>query len=414
MDEFVSRWSTEGIRLSDDVAGSVNSWGFGLTWLRQTLDGDGTAPGDATVVSDVPISRIDRGLFVRDNLSVAPHVALLTDVWLQSTSIDPVARVDPQLSVVYRPRASDALRLSAGGKSDEPSLATDRVNLLPVGALNPNCGAIARATVDSPEPVNVGSGPPSKLTAERGSDLEFGYEHSFGAGGNLGLTLYDANVTDRIFTGAFAAGSALPQSALPALYTRIEDFCGREPAPSSVVFTLNRPFNIASARLRGVDLSGYARATAHVSLHYAYDIESTVLDDLPASVLRMDPTLVNGLQVFGVPLHKASLGIAVATRGGSTFSLDGHAVGPNNQQQLPGYAYADASLEQRVSRRLIVTLSAPNAFNCHAQTYGLVGYGLPYATNRYGTSGGDPFLQTYNERYGLPPASFSLSAKVEI
>ena len=412
LDDFLDVWSTQGVRLSDSVSSGRSAFAFGASWLRQTLSGDGTVAGTSEFVAHAPATRLDRSAFLKDDVTLGSRFSLVGGAWLQASSVDPVVHLDPQGSLEYRPESNDALRLSAGATSDEPSLQDGRVTLLPVGALNPNCGALARATTSAPEPVNVGSAPSTNLSAETGSDLEFGYEHRFDAADALTLTLYDANVANRIVSGAFAAGSDLPAAAVPALLARIDGFCGVQPAPGAVTFTLDRTFNAAGARLHGIELAGRTRVSTGVAVHYAYDVQSIVLNGLPDDVLRTDPTLVDGLQVFEVPLHKATLGLELTTRGGLAFRLDGNAVGPNNPQQLPGYAYADASLEAPVSRRLALRLEGTNVFNSHAQTYGLVGYGLPYATNAYGATA--PFLQTYNERYGLAPATFALTAKIKI
>jgi outer membrane receptor protein involved in Fe transport len=414
LDAFLDRWSTQGVRFSDELTGPANAFGFGLSWLRQTLSGDETTPDGTALWDDAPAVRIDQSAFVRDIFSPTTKLSLIAYAWLKRSSIDPLTHFDPQLSLVYRPTASDALRLSAGRSTDEPGLQADRVDLLPVGALNPDCGAIARATASAPATVDVGSGPPANLSPETGSALELGYDHHFGSESTLGLTIYDTNVTNRIVTGEFAAGSLLASSAVPPLLARIGEFCGLSPAPGAVTFTLNRSFNAASARLRGIELTGRARMSPHFTVNYEYDVQSIVLNDLPASVLMTDPTLVNGIQAFEVPLQKATLGLEFETRSGLDFRLDGHAVGPNNPQQLPGYAYADASLTQTVSKQLVLSLAVSNVFDSHAQSYGLVGYGLPYATNQYNASLSTPFLQPFNERYGLEPTSLTVSATLHL
>jgi outer membrane receptor protein involved in Fe transport len=304
--------------------------------------------------------------------------------------------------------------LGAGGSTEEPSLETGRIDLLPPGALNPDCGSIAQATKAMPADVNVGSSPAANLTAETASDLEFGYEHRFGSDATLALRAYDMNVKNRIVTGDFPAGAQLPTPALAPLLARIGEFCGRSPDPAAITFTLGRAFNVATARVRGVELEGRVRISSHVAFDYGYDVQSSTLDDLPASAQATDPTLVNGVQVFGVPLHKANLGIDALTRGGLELRLDGHAVGPNNPQQLPGYAYADASLAQALSQHVTLSLSISNLFGSHAQRYGLVGAGLPYATNSFNSALGTPFAQPFNERYGLPPTCVTLSASLRL
>jgi hypothetical protein len=51
-----------------------------------------------------------------------------------------------------------------------------------------------------------------------------------------------------------------------------------------------------------------------------------------------------------------------------------------------------------------------NVFDSHAQVYGFEGLGLPYATNAYNAAIGTPFLQPYNERFGLQPTALTVSA----
>jgi len=410
LDAFLERWSTQGARVVDDFVARTNDVGFGVSWLRQTLGGDGTTPDGGTIVATTPAAKTDDRIFVRDALSLTRKVGLLLTAAYDKESSDPIPRFDPWLSLVYRLRPSDALRLMGGRSTDEPSLQSDRVDLLPVGALNPNCGAIAHAAPSAPTPVNVGSGPAADLAPEKGTDLELRYDHRFDGGSTFGLTAYDMNVTDRIVSADLAAGAQLPAEELAAALARIQQFCGRSPAPGAVLFTLSRSFNAATARLRGVELGGRLRASAHIALDYSYDIESVVLNDLPASALATDPTLVNGVQVFGVPLHKANLGLNVETRAGLEARLDAHAIGPNNPAQLPAYAYADASLVQPLTRRVALTLAATNVFNSHAQSYGLIGSGLPYATNPVSGVSPVPFSQPFNERYGLAPATVTLSA----
>jgi outer membrane receptor protein involved in Fe transport len=346
--------------------------------------------------------------------SPASRISLSFDATLKQSTGDPPLRFEPRFSIDYRVAKNDAFRLAVGSSSEEPSLQTNRVDLLPVGALNPDCGSIAAATVAAPADVEIGSGPAAGLAAETASNRELHYGHEFGSDAAIGVTLYEANVTNRIITAALPAGAALAPSELAPLRSRIEQFCGLSPAPGSVLFTLGRSFNAATARLRGIELGGRARITAGVALDYAYDVQSTVLDDLPSAVLATDPTLVNGAQAFEVPLHKATLGVAFAMRGGLRASVEGHTVGANNPQQLPAYAYADASLSDAVSKHVSLSVAASNVFNSHAQTYGLVGFGVPYATNAYHAALAAPFVQPFNERYGLAPATVTLSAMLHL
>ncbi len=410
---FLDRWSTYGTRVSDSFSVGANAISLGGTWLAQALAGDSTNFQGTSLEETDPIRRVEQSLFAEDDVRVARGVTLLVGASATGSNLDSPVQIDPHLGLVARAGRSDTVRFDLGRSSEDPAVTPERVDLVPAGALNPNCGDIARATPASPADVDVGTGPSNGLSPETGTTAEIGYAHRFDRDTQVAVTLYDSNVENRIVTGSFAAGAQLPGSAIAPLLSRIAEFCGSTLLPGAVTFTLNRQFNAATARLEGIEVGGRTRVAPSVTLDYAYDVQSVVLNDLPVSVLKTDPTLVDGLQAFEVPLHKANLGIDVS---GAKWSgnIDAHFVGVNNPQQLPGYVYADASMTQAFTPRASLTLTVSNVFDSHAQTYGLVGYGVPYATNAYNASLSTPFLQPFNERYGLAPRSVGVSATLHI
>ncbi len=410
---FLDRWSTYGARVSDSFSVGANAIAIGGSWLAQTLAGDSTNFQGTALEGNDPIRRVEHGFFAEDGLRVSRGVTLLVGASATGSNLASPVQFDPHLGLVARAGSSDTVRFDIGRSSEDPAVTPERVDLVPAGALNPNCGDIARATPSSPAAVDVGTGPSNGLSPETGTTAEIGYAHRFDRDTQVAVTLYDSNVENRIVTGAFEAGAQLPGQATAPLLSRIADFCGSTPVPGAVTFTLDRQFNAATARLEGIELGGRTRVSPHVMLDYAYDVQSVVLNDLPVSVLKTDPTLVDGLQAFEVPLHKASLGVDVS---GVRLSgnLDAHFVGANNPQQLPGYVYADMSMTEAFTPRASLTLTVSNVFDSHAQTYGLVGYGVPYATNAYNASLSTPFLQPFNERYGLAPRSMGVSAMLHI
>ncbi len=403
LDAFLDAWSTQGARVSDDVRGGKNIAGFDLAVTHQRLDGNGTSAPGTALVTNPPASLVQNRLSLRDAYAPNRTLSFTANGALDATTQEARVQFDPQVAIAFHATARDTFRIGAGRSSEEPSLQIARTNLVPVGALNPDCGAIALGSVASPADVNVGSSPASDLTAETGTDVELGYARHFGSDGGLDVTLYDANVKNRIVTGAFSAGPQLGASAVAPLLARISQFCGITPVPSAVNFTLSRSFNAATARLRGIELSGRARVSPRVAVDYTYDVQSSVLNDLPASVLATSPTLVSGLQEFDVPLHKASLGIDGRLAQGLDVRLDGHFVGIGNPQQLPGYAYADASIERSVAKHASLHVAIANVFGSHVSPYGLVGMGVPYATNAQNQAISAPYVQPFNERYGLAP-----------
>jgi outer membrane cobalamin receptor len=414
LDAFLDAWSTQGVRVGDDLRAGKNALGFDLAVTHQRLDGNGTTPAGTALVTNAPASLVQDRLAVRDVYAPNRSLAFTGSAAVDATTQEARVAFDPQAAIELHATARDTFRIGAGRSSEEPSLQIARTNLVPVGALNPDCGAIARATAAGPADVNVGSAPASNLSAEAGTDVEFGYARHFGSDSGLDVTFYDANVKNRIVTGDFSAGSALGASSVVPFLARISQFCGITPAPGAVDFTLSRSFNAATARLRGLELSGRARISPHVAFAYGYDVQSSVLDDLPARVLATSPTLVNGVQEFDVPLHKASLGIEAHVRDGLDVRLDGHFVGVGNPQQLPGYAYADASIDGSISKRAALHVAIDNVFGSHVSPYGLVGMGVPYATSAQNQALSAPYVQPFNERYGLAPTTVTVTASAHL
>jgi outer membrane cobalamin receptor len=414
LDAFLDRWSTQGFAFSDDVRSGKSIASIALTTTRQTLDVNGTNALGTALVENAPAALLQHRLSLRDAYTPNRALTITASAALNQTSQEARWQFDPQAALELHATARDTFRIGAGRSSEEPSLQTQRTNLVPVGALNPDCGAIALGTQANPADVNVGSAPASDLTAESASDVEIGYAHRFGNDSGFDATLYDANVKDRIVTGSFDAGSLLGAMSVAPLLARIGQFCGATPAPGAVDFTLSRSFNAATARVRGIELSGRTRVSPGVALDYGYDVQSSVLNDLPGSVLTVNPTLVNGVQEFGVPVHKASLGIDAGIAQTLSLQLTGHFIGIGNPQQLPGYAYADASIERAVSKHAAIHVAIANVFGSHVSPYGLVGLGVPYATNAQNEAISAPYLQPFNERYGLAPTTITVTATAHL
>lgn len=412
-DALLNRWATQGFLMSDDIVTARNQFGFGYYLQRQTLTGDQTISDGSGFENESPVSRMDNEYFVRDTFTPIEHLSFVLNAWEDKASIDPQAHLNPRLSLIYKPSPSDVIRVTSGRSVSEPSLQLDQVTLTPVGALNPDCGALKYGTPNVPANVSVGSGPGSNLRPEKATDIEVSYAHRFTGDTAVGVTAYAMNMIDRIVTASLPAGS-LSESEMSSVLNRIETFCGVTPNPASLQYTLSQAFNAATAQARGIEMSGRMRVDKRLSFDYSYDIQSLIVNDLPNTVLADDPTLVNGIQAFQVPLHKANLGIDFSTRSGFEGRLDGHFVSINNPQQLPGYAYADASFTQRVGKRLTLNLGVANIFNGHSDIYNMIGQGVPYPMNPENANLSEPFAQPFNTMYGLEPTSVMFNAELRL
>ena len=180
LDAFLDRWSTLGLRLDAETVAKKNAVRYGVAFLREALNEDATTPGGIGTAASLPNIRNDRRAFASDTFSPARRVSLSLGATLATSDGDPALRFDPRASAAYRPSSHDSLSVSVGRSTQEPSLQTGRVDLLPTGALNPDCGALAHATKAGRANVTIGSGPATNLVAESSLDSELEYARTFG------------------------------------------------------------------------------------------------------------------------------------------------------------------------------------------------------------------------------------------
>jgi hypothetical protein len=64
-------------------------------------------------------------------------------------------------------------------------------------------------------------------------------------------------------------------------------------------------YNAAHALSREVDLSGRQRLNRIAYIDYSYDLASTTQSGISDAILQANPTVINGAQIYGIPLHQA-------------------------------------------------------------------------------------------------------------
>ncbi len=172
---------------------------------------------------------------------------------------------------------------------------------------------------------------------------------------------------------------------------------------------MSEAVNAARALGRGVELRGQVRLLRALTLDATYTIDSMRRFDLPVSVLAVptNATIVDGGQVAGIPVHQASVTIAHANARGLAGEFAAYYEGPNNNLNLPGYAFANVALHAPVFRTMRLDLAVDNVFDSHADTYGRVGLGLFQPENPFGPD--TNALEQATERYGLSPTTIRLT-----
>jgi hypothetical protein len=148
-----------------------------------------------------------------------------------------------------------------------------------------------------------------------------------------------------------------------------------------------------------------------VFFDYTYDIQSAYRLGVPDSILMSNFSIVNGAQIVGVPLHKASLGVDYSDRRGFDARMDGFYIGPNNGYNRTPYFFANATVAKTFGKTTI-NLGINNVFNNASDIYGRQYIGTFAAENKFGTDTNS--FQQGSERFGLPPTQVMFSVRQQI
>jgi outer membrane receptor protein involved in Fe transport len=235
-------------------------------------------------------------------------------------------------------------------------------------------------------------------------------------------------VKDQIFSGAFPiTASAL---ANPAIAGSLAGFANKIDAACGTAFTaadisqrlgLSGFFNSAAGLFRGIEASGRVRVAPWFRFDYSYDIQSSQQFGEPANVLINNPFILNGGQIYAIPVHKFNVGADYAGLRGYEAQLQLYYIGDNNTLNRPAYTYYNGFLSKSIGKNFSLTLSAYNLFNQNAQSYGYFGEQLPAPTNAFYTGNSSAIGQvvglgpgTNEELFGLQPRLITLQINARI
>jgi outer membrane receptor protein involved in Fe transport len=416
---YLDNYLTHGFLATDDIATLKNDLGFGYFVEHQQTDGNNRAY-DATTntVSFVPQSTLGEGdysFFLRDNYTLGDRVATFVNIWDRRSSVTRHTTVDPRISLVVKPTARDVVRLTAGQADGDPAVTTVAANALS-GVTNPSS---LNPTCNPAVPNVVASGGNPDLLPERSSDLEAAFGHRFWSDTSVNVVAYVSSVKDQIFSGAFPITPfAL---ANPAIAGSLAGFAAKINAACNTTFTaadisqrlgLSGYFNSASALFRGVEASGRIRVAPWIRFDYSYDIQSSQQFGEPVNVLINNPFILDGGQIYAIPLHKFNVGADYTGVRGYEAQLQLYYIGNNNTLNRPAYTYYNAFLSKSIGRALSLTFSAYNVFNQSSQSYGYFGEQLAAPTNPYYTGDSSAIGQIVGIGPGTPEELFGLQPRL--
>ncbi|HEV3155696.1 MAG TPA: TonB-dependent receptor [Candidatus Baltobacteraceae bacterium] len=342
-----------------------------------------------------------------------PQRAPLTaygDLTVGRSSATNTSYADPRATLVYSFTHNDAVRVSAGATTTQPSGDEIDQPFLPTPP-SASGAALTCSSINS-----IGSAPSTLLKPERGVDEEFAYGHRFPPSSLVQLTAYNVNVYDKLYQTVqplSQTGSGFIDPAyLAAQSAAIQAKCG---AAGASLLGLKGTFNVGQMRARGLMLSGRQYIARRTFVDYDWSLDSTVLVSAPAPLLQANLTIVPGSQLPKLPLHTFDASLDHTFNGGIDARYTLHALSANNPNALPAYNYSDLVFTVP-SGPGAFSLAVSNLFNQNAFIEGLRYEGVPLALNQYATS--SSYAQYTGagatERFGLPYRALYVNYSVQV
>lgn len=424
---YEDNYLTHGILVTDDIATTLNDFGFGYFVEHQAESGNNfaydSAANTGTLVLQPDLGEGDYSFFIRENYFVNSKFSIFGNAWSRRSSVTNHTSFDPRLSLVYKVTPNDVVRLTGGQADGDPGANVAFANALSgfsnPSSLNPTC---APTLLNS-----VATGGSSNLLPERSSDIEGAYGHKFWADSAINVVAYVSSVQDQLFSGVFpitpyALANPAIAGSLAGFATKINGACGTNYDATTVIphLGLSGVFNASSALFRGVEVTGRIRIVPAVALDYVYDIQSSQQFGEPIGVLTNNPFVLDGGQIVGIPVHKGSLALDYSAHQFEA-QLQGYYVGVNNTLNRPAYTFFNGFLSHAIGKNLSATLSGYNLFDQNAQIYGYFGEQLPNPENQYQPGYSNAIQQSLNvgfgtqsELLGLEPRLVTLSMTLKL
>jgi outer membrane receptor protein involved in Fe transport len=419
---YLDLYGNRGYLLSDDFAMSRNDFGFGYSWLHQA-NTNGSFPYTLangttynTFGTNPPLYLATASYFVRDTWTPNDKFSAVGSFWLQRSLDTSSTHFDPRVSLIYRPSSSDVIRVTGGRSYSEPDPSLLAFAPPVYGA--PSSINCPPATSGSGALVSIASVANPTLQPETAGDLELAYGHRFTPTTSVQADVYQSLESQALLNGNVSIvgfpGITVPEKYIDEALARLNSCPGLHPTIHNLAFTTT--YNAASARYRGIVLSANTGITRNVSFNASFDIQSAAYLGVPQDILIANTQLLDGGQIYGIPLRQGTAGLAYQDNAGYGARIDATYIGGDNSWNRNPFWFANASIS-KTSGQVSVSLGAYNLFNSVAQQYGYIGYGVYVPQNYYGLAaqgGPTSAIQQSSEQYGLPFRSYYLSVKIGI
>jgi hypothetical protein len=404
---FADFYNTQGLLISDDISTNRNDFGFGYTTWHQLQTGN--EDDNSGITLNPPGFFGEYSFFARDDYTINRQLSLFLNAWEKHSSVTDHTTFDPRATLQFRPTNRDVFQFTYGRSDGAPSPQLKLVGT--AVAANPGA-SLTSVTCNGYNDVTSAGNP--NLQSESANDFEVGYGHRFSADSNIQINAYDTAVQNQLFSASqpllqYGLGNVIfAPLALQTYADRLNTQCGLNLNNQTVLqyLSVSTTYNAAHALARGIEFSGRQRFAKIAYIDYGYYIESSEKTGISNEILLSNPTVVNGAQLAGIPLHQATVSLDVAP-GPWEFRLDNYYVGFNNPLNRPAYWTSDMFLSHTLrDGRTTLTLGGTNIFNQAVQFYGYLGYGTAAITNP--VSG---ILPAANEEFGLQPAQLTFTVR---
>ena len=421
---FLNLYSNRGYLLSYDLPMSKNDLGFGYSWLHQS-NTNGQFPytlANGTTYNvfgnNPPLYLATASYFLRDTWTPNDKFQAFGSFWIQRSLDTSSTHFDPRVSLVYRPTPSDVIRLTGGRSYSEPDPSLLAFAPPVYGA--PSSINCPPATSGSGALVSIASVANPELQPETAQDLELALGHRFNATTNIQADLYQSWESQALLNGNVSIvgfpGITVPQDYIDKALQRLSSCPGLNPTKENLAFSTT--FNAAGARYRGIVLSTNVGITRDVSFNAGYTIQSAAYLGVPTDILIANTNLIDGGQIYGIPLRVGTAGIAYTNPIGFGARMDTSYFGPNNSWNRNPFWLTNAAVSYSVpNSQTALNLGIYNLFNSAAQQYGYIGYGVYVPQNFFGlgeNGGPTSALAQSAEQFGLPLRSYWFTIKFGI
>ncbi|MBV8066529.1 MAG: TonB-dependent receptor [Candidatus Eremiobacteraeota bacterium] len=419
---YLNLYSNRGYLLSDDFPMSKNDFGFGYTWLHQS-NTNGQFPyslpnGTTYNVfgTNPPLYLSTASYFLRDAWTPNDKFQAFGSFWIQRSLDTASTHFDPRITFMYRPTNSDVIRLTAGKSYSEPD--PSLIAFAPPVYGAPSSINCPPTTTGTGSLVAIASVANPILQPETAQDLELAYGHRFNSTTNIQADVYQSWESQALLSGNVSIvgfpGITVPQDYINKALARLDSCPGLHPTEKNLAFATT--YNAAGARYRGIVLSTNVGITRNVSFNASFDVQSAAYIGIPQDILIANPNLIDGSQIYGIPLRQGTAGLGYQDNTGLAARLDATYIGGYNSWNRNPFWFANASVS-KTSGRITIGLGVYNLFNSVAQQYGYIGYGVFAPQNYYSSAalgGPTSAIQQGTEEYGLPFRQYWFTTKISI